>query len=141
MSLSKMKKVTAVFLVLILACSFALPTFAAQAPTPEIEPLWDGISSMTLTLSFPEDFGSVSGCARKKSVAESISAVLTVYRQDGAGWTAIAEWSGSKTIGTLAIGGEFDVVQGKTYKAVFTVTAYVNGVAEVETFEDIKTNN
>ena len=139
MKLEKMKIVTALVMVLILSCSFVLPTFAAQAPGTEIEPLWVGISTVNLTLSFPDGYGSVSGSARKMSAAQSISAVLTMYQQDGANWIYITEWSGSKTIGTLAVGGEFAVVRGRTYKAVFTVTAMVNGVAETETFEDVKT--
>ncbi|MBQ9805395.1 MAG: hypothetical protein IJW49_02645 [Clostridia bacterium] len=141
MSLSKIKRVTAVFLALILACSFTLPTFAAQAPESGIEPLWAGILTMDLTFSFSNGVGTATGSARKKSTASLISGLLIVYEQDGDDWIQVAEWSGSKTIGTLAMGGNFDSVRGETYKAVFTVTAYVNGVAEVETFEDIKTNN
>ena len=141
MLLKSMKKVTVVFLTLILVCSFVLPSFAAYKPEPEIEPLWAGISSMNLTLSFPDGVGSVLGSARKKSTASSISGVLTVYQQNGSDWVSVAEWSGTKTIGTLGIGGDFSAISGKTYKAVFTVTAMVDGVAETETFEEIKTNS
>lgn len=140
MKIEKMKIVTALVMVLILSCSFVLPTFAAQAPGAEIEPLWVGISTMSLTLSFPDaGVGTATGTARKMSAAQSISAVLTIYQQDGANWIYITEWSGSKTIGTLGLGGDFAAVRGRTYKAVFTVTAMVNGVAETETFEDVKT--
>ena len=139
MSLRKIKSVTAVFLALILACSFALPTFAAQPPISEIEPLWVGISSMSLTLSFPNGVGTATGTARKQPAATSIAGVLTIYQQDGVDWIYVTEWSGSKKIGSLGLGGDFAAVQGQTYKAVFTVTAYVNGVAETETFEEIQT--
>ena len=141
MNLKNLKKVSVVFLTLILACLLAVPTFAAQKPEPEVEPLWDGISTMSLSLTFNDGIGTADGSTRKMPGAQSISGVLTVYQQNGEDWTYITEWSGSKQIGTLAVGGDFTAVQGATYKAVFTVTAYVNGVTETETFEEIKTNN
>lgn len=141
MNLKNFKKVSVVFLTLILACMLALPTFAAQKPEPEIEPLWDGIASINLTLSFPNGEGSVTATARKKTTANSIAGVLTVYQQNGNDWIYITEWSGSKQIGTLALGGDFTAVQGATYKAVFTVTAYINGTTETEISEYIQTNN
>ena len=141
MNLKILKKVTVVFLTLILACSFVVPTFAAQKPTPEVEPLWDGIATMSVALDFYDDIGTASGRVQKKSTASSISGVLTVYQQNGNDWIYITEWSGSKQIGTLLLGGDFTAVQGATYKAVFTVTAYVNGGTETETFEEIKTNS
>ena len=139
MNVKRMKKVAVVFLTLLLACSFTVPALAAQKPGSEIVPLWDGIYSINLTLSFANGVGTATGVARKMAAAESISGVLTVYQQSGNDWIAIAEWSGSKRIGSLGMGGDFAVVQGATYKAVFTVTAYINGVAETETFEDIQT--
>ena len=141
MNVKRMKKVAVVFLTLLLACSFTLPAFAAQKPGSDIEPQWEGIATMGLTLAFPNEVGSVAGVARKMTAAESISGVLTVYQQSGNDWIAIAEWSGSKRIGSLAIGGDFAVVQGATYKAVFTVTAYINGTTETVSFEDIKPYN
>ena len=141
MNLKTLKRITAVFLTLILACSLTLPAFAAQKPESEIEPLWTGIATMSLSMSFNDGIGTAVGSARKMSGATSISAVLTVYRQNGNDWIYVTEWSGSKQIGTLAVGDDFTAVPGATYKAVFTVTAYVNGGTETETFEEIKTNS
>ena len=141
MNLKNLKKVSVVFLTLILACMLAVPTFAAQKPEPEVEPLWDGIAIMDLTLVFNDGIGTVDASVRKKSTASSISGILTVYQQNGNDWISIAEWSGTKQNGLLILGDDFIAIQGATYKAVFTVTAYVNGGTETETFEEIKTNN
>ena len=141
MNLSTLKKVVVALLTLILAYSFVLPSFAAQTPESEIEPFWDGISTVNLTLTFSNGVGSVTATARKKTAAESIEGVLTLYQQNGNDWDYITEWSGSKRIGTLSLGDDFAAVQGATYKVVFTVTAYVNGFAETDISEEIKTYN
>lgn len=48
------------------------------------------------------------------------------------------EWYNSKTRGTLGVEGTFPCESGATYKTVFVVTAYIDGVPETETVDYIK---
>ena len=58
---------------------------------------------------------------------------LTVYEIINGNWVYVDSASGSTTGNSLAVTVQFKGVGGRSYKAVFEVTAYKDGVAESDT--------
>lgn len=132
----KTKKITSIVLVtmMLFSCFACLLTVKASAATAR----WTGILSIDISMVFDGNEGDVSGIASKKSTATKIEGTLYVYKLVGGKWIYVDEWYNSKTRGTLVVGDTFVCESGVTYKAVFVVTAYTNGVPETETMEYIE---
>lgn len=137
MKKKSIKRVTSAFLsaVMLLGCLMSVCAVNAGAATAR----WVGIFSIDVVMGFDGDVGTVSGVARKQTTASMIEGTLYVYMLvNDEDWVYIDEWYNSKTRGTLGVEGTFPCESGATYKAVFVVTAYTDGVPETETVERIK---
>lgn len=100
---------------------------------------WKRILSISLAIGFDGDEATASGIASKQSKASMIEGTLYVYMLvNDEDWVYIDEWYNSKTRGTLGVEGTFPCESGATYKTVFVVTAYIDGVPETETVDYIK---
>ncbi|MBO5416495.1 MAG: hypothetical protein J6A83_07715 [Clostridia bacterium] len=133
------KAIISLSLAIIMLCSFAIPTFAAEKPEETVEPRWTSIANMHIDMAFDGTQGAVSGTARKQSTADIIAGTLYLYKWNGSHYEYITEASGSKTIGTLGISIDFESEIGVQYKAVFTVIAYTDNIGESETIEYYET--
>lgn len=133
------KSVLAMMLLVVLLCSFCVNVSAYEGSEITITPRWVSIYSIDLDLAFDDEGGTVAAIATKKSDASLIEGRLYLYKLVNGEWVYIDEWYKSKAIGTLGISGNFISESGVTYKGVFTVTAYTNGVPEMETVEYTET--
>lgn len=133
------KSVLAMMLLVVVLCSFCVNVSAYEGSEITIIPRWVSIYSIDLDLAFDDEEGTVAAIATKKSGASLIEGTLYLYKLVNGEWVYIDEWYKSKAIGTLGISGDFVSESGVTYKGVFTVTAYTNGVAETETVEYTET--
>lgn len=131
----RMKRSLVVVLVLMMIMSCTAVRIFAASDAPTIQPRWTSIHHMDLDMSFSGRDGNVSAAASKQSTANLIEGTLYLYKLVDDEWVYMDEWYKSKAIGTLGISGDFVCESGVTYKGVFTVTAYTNGVAETETIE------
>lgn len=135
------RAMVAIILAFTLLSMFCFPigAMASEIEQTTVQPRWTSISSIDVCIAFDGTDGNVAATAIKQATASSIKGTLVLYKKVGSSWEYMDEWSGSKSRGTLALSGDFTAVGGVTYKAVFTVTAYTNGVGETETVEYIKT--
>ena len=133
------KSMLVVMLLVALLCSFCVNVSAYEDSKTTITPRWVSIYSINLDMAFDEEGGTVAAVATKKSGASLIEGTLYLYKLVNGEWVYMGEWYRSKAIGTLGISGDFVSESGVTYKGVFTVTAYTNGVPETETVEYSKT--
>lgn len=133
------KVIISLSLAVIMLCSLTVTAFAVETEEPEIQPRWTSIATMDLDMAFVGNEGVASATARKQSTASRIEGVLSVFKWTGSRWEFIGDASGSKTVGTLGLSVYFECEQGVQYKAVFTVLAFTNGVAEDETIEYLET--
>ena len=133
------KSVLAMMLIIMLLCSLSVNISAYEGSEATVTPRWVSIYSINLTMAFDEEGGTVTAVATKKSGASLIEGTLYLYKLVNGEWVYIDEWYKSKAIGTLGISGDFVSESGVTYKGVFTVTAYTNGVPETETVEYTET--
>lgn len=136
-----MKKSCLKILVCLLAAVmlFSVNAFAAEEEKPSVSPRWVSIFNIDLSMGFDDGIGCVAGSASKMSTASMIEATLYVFEKINGNWYFVDEVYGSKTIGTLGMGFDFDAVSGREYWAYFAVTAYTDGVPETETVELYKT--
>ena len=135
----KMKRILiAVMVLTVMVCCIPVHTYAAN-DTPIIQPRWTSIHHMEVGMSFSGSDGNASGIASKQSTADLIEGTLYVYQLVDDEWEYMGEWYKSKAVGSLGISGDFVCVSGVTYKAVFTVTAYTDGVPETHTIEYTET--
>ena len=133
------KSVLVMILLVALLCSFCVNVSAYEGSKTTITPRWVSIYSINLDMAFDEEGGTVAAVATKKSGASLIEGTLYLYKLVNGEWVYMDEWYRSKAIGTLGISGDCVSESGVTYKGVFTVTAYANGVPETETVEYTKT--
>ena len=119
-------------LCLILIAASVVPCYAyAEAPT--VQPRWDNIKNISLEMTFNGTSGTAFGIATKKTGVTSMEGTLTVYEIINGNWVYVDSASGSTTGNSLAVTVQFKGVGGRSYKAVFEVTAYKDGVAESDT--------
>lgn len=131
---STTKTILAVSMMLVLVLCFSTNAFA-QEESNYVTPRWTSIFTIDLDMTFSGTTGTFYATAAKHSTAELIEGTLYLYKWENNDWAYIDEWYKSKAIGTLGIGEDFNAEMGVTYKVVFTVTAYTNGVPETETVE------
>ena len=134
-----MKKLTSLFLALLMLSVFVIPSSAAVIPDETVTPYWNNISSVTVEVSFLNGVGAATvDISRVFGVTTSIEATLSLYKLVNGQWVFMDSTSGSST---RALGLElyFDAVSGVTYKAVADITAYSNTEVETETLSDIET--
>lgn len=133
------KAIISLSLAIIMLCSFAVPTFAAEIPETTVSPRWTSIATMNVSMSFYGNEGNALGTARKQSTASHIVGTLFLYKWNGSTYEYITEVSGSKTVGTLSLSIDFTAERGVQYLAILTVVAYTNDIGESNTIEYLKT--
>ncbi|MBQ3126684.1 MAG: hypothetical protein IJC15_06395, partial [Clostridia bacterium] len=130
---------TSLFLVILVAFVFVVPSSAAVIPEETVTPCWNNISSVTVEITFPNGNGiAVVDVTRVYGVTTSISGTLSLYKLVNGQWVFMDSTSGSSTR-ALRLELYFDAVSGVTYKAVADITAYSNTEVETETLSDIET--
>ena len=101
-----------------------------------VSPRWTNIHTINVEMAFNDGTGTVTAIASKKAGVNSIEGTLYLYKLINGEWVYINEWYGRKSVGTLAVSGQFICESGVTYKGVFTVVAYGNEITETETVEN-----
>lgn len=104
-----------------------------------VTPRWTSINMMDLDMVFVNGMGDVCGTASKQTHATSIEGILTLFELIDGEWEEVDQWFNRKTVGTLAVYGDFICRSGQSYKAKFEVTVYAGTEVEEETIEIIKT--
>ena len=127
------KRGVSVFLAVMLLCSCSVCLFAASVSAATMR--WTSILSMQVDMAFDGDEGETLGIARKQTTATNIEGTVFLYKYVGDDLVYVDEWYNSKTRGTLTVGGTFPCESGVTYKAIFVVTAYTDGIPETEVIE------
>ena len=68
--------------------------------------------------------------------------IVDIYVKNSSGeWDFVTSWSKESTRASLAISGEFTAVRGRTYKAVFTITAIDDTYVETDVLSVQRTYN
>jgi len=136
----KIKKIVALIsLVLLMSVCFSINSFAYNDSDQYVTPRWVSIYNIDIAMSFHEGVGNISATASKQSTSNLIEGTLYMYELVDGEREYMGEWYKSKAIGSLGISVDFACESGVTYIAVFTVTAYTNGVPETETVEYSRT--
>ncbi len=133
------KKISVILLTALMLFSSAIPSFAALVNPPTVQPMWNNIASIDLNICFDGAESEVSGYITRKAGVSKIDGLINLYEQIDGYWEYVGDWFDSGSDISLNVTGTFSAVSGRTYRAIFTVIAYRNGVAERETVEFIKT--
>lgn len=129
------KTIISLVLVSVMALCFSVNIFAIDDQAQYVTPRWTSIYHIDLDIVFSGTTGTFAAVASKQSTASLIEGTVYLYKWVNNDWQYIDEWYKSKAVGTLGIGADFTAERGVTYKVVFEVTAYTNGVPETETVE------
>ena len=134
-----MKKIITILLTMVLLCSsMIIPSYAAVIEEPEIMPLWDNLDIVTLDIAFSGSEGNASGASTKKDGVSLIEGTVVVYEKINGEWVYLDEAYNSTTRYTVGVSCDFPAHVGGEYYAVFTVTAYRNGVGETFTMDSYR---
>lgn len=140
--MKKTKKLLTTALICILCVlSLSVTAFAATADNG-VAPCYENISTAILDIGYSDGIGIVSATATRRIGTTKMIGVVDVYEQiSGDNWELIGSWSKESTRASLAISIEFEAVQGKTYSAVYTLTAIDDTTVETDVLEVVKTYN
>ena len=106
---------------------------SALAIEPSIQPLWETMSSINLTVNFSGTTGRATATVgRIYGITTEIEGTLTVYEVDGDDWIYIDSTYESSTR-SLGIELEFNATSGTEYVAVLDVTAYSETTSDSHT--------
>ena len=120
--------------------SFSMVSFASTG-NEGILPCYENISTATIDIGYFDDYGLVTGAATRQNGTTQLLGVLNVYENTNGNWQLVASFSGDTTRRSLVVSGEFPATQGKTYKAVFTVSCVSPTLVETDVLECVKTFN
>lgn len=120
--------------------SFSIVSFAATG-NEGIMPCYENLSTASIDLGFFDDYGLVSCTATRQNGTTQLLGDVNVYEKVNGNWVQVATFSNDTTRYSLAVVGEFPATQGKTYKAVFTVSCVSSTLVETDVLECVKTFN
>ncbi|MBQ4584959.1 MAG: hypothetical protein IJA82_01995 [Clostridia bacterium] len=120
--------------------SLNVTAFAAM-PDNGVEPCYDNISTATLDIGYFDDVGLVTASATKQLGTIKMVGVVNVYESVNGEWEFVDSYANESTRGSLVVSGEFEATLGKTYKAVFTISAMDDTTVETDVLECVKTYN
>ena len=120
--------------------SFSMVSFASTG-NEGIMPCYENISTAMIDIGYFDDYGLATGTATRQNGTTQLLGVLNVYESTNGDWQLVASFSGDTTRRSLAVSGEFPATQGKTYKAVFTVSCVSSTLVETDVLECVKTFN
>ena len=133
----RFKMLAVAMAVLTMLLCMAVPIQAAVVE-PDVEPNWQNTSSMTLTMSFPDD-GYATATITGESGVTQIIIDIYVYRQSGSYWIQVGE-AHTTTHGILAdLSCQFNSIKRAYYRADYTFTVTKNGVDEIINKSQYKT--
>lgn len=120
--------------------SFSIVSFASTG-NDGIMPCYVNLSTADIDIGYFDDYGLVSCTATRQNGTTQLLGVVNVYEKVNGNWVQIAAFSNDTTRYSLAVVGEFPATQGKTYKAVFTVSCVSSTLVETDVLECVKTFN
>lgn len=133
-----MKKILSLILVMAMVITLSVSA-SALAIEPTIQPLWETMASMNVSVDFSGTTGTATATvSRLGGTTTRIEGTLYVYEVDGDDWIYIDSEYGSSTR-SLWIDIEFDATSGTEYVAVLEVTGYSATTSESETVTDYGT--
>lgn len=140
--MKKTKKLLTTAIICVLCIlSLSVTAFAATSDN-EVAPCYENISTAMLDVGYSNGTGIVTATATRRIGTTKMIGVVDVYEQvSGDNWVLIGSWSKESTRASLGISIEFDATQGKTYKAVYTLTAIDDTTVETDVLRCVKTYN
>ena len=120
-----MKKILTVFVL----CCLLLGAFSISAFAQDnygVMPCYDNVSRILLDLTFDGTAGNVLGTATKVSGVTSLEGTIELYEEIGGEWVSAGSWSNDTTGRNLVVSADFTATANRRYKAVFTITAYMD---------------
>ena len=135
-----MKKVFALFLVVVLVCMSTCAIYAADLPDDtEIMPCYENIALIYLGMTFDGTHGDTVGTASRMTGVTLMIGTLTLYEEQGDEWVYMDTATSRSTGQNIAVNIGFTGTPGVRYKVVFDLCAVKNRLYETETLEVIKT--
>ncbi len=120
------------FIITLVTVLTAIPVSVAAAKVEnEIMPLWDNMSSNTISLAFVDGRGIAEATTVGRVGTTRIQIDVYVYRQVGSDWTYVTEDHEDVNRRSWGITCEFIPIANAYYRADFTFTITKNGVDEV----------
>lgn len=120
--------------------SLSATAFAAM-PDNGVAPCYDNISTASIDIGYSNGVGLVTGTATRQPGTTKMVGVINVYELVNGEWEFVASYANESTRPSLAVVGEFEAVRGKTYSAVFTISAMDDTTVETDVLECEKTYN
>lgn len=131
-----MKKLFCLLLAIAVMVCMTVPMYALDGDVGTIQPRWDYMYDMDVSLSFSGTTGiAAASVSRIYSVTTQLSGTLTVYEIVNGREVYVDSTSGTSTR-SLSLSIEFDGDSGSEYVAVFEVTAYSGSLSESDSAED-----
>ena len=134
------KLLTTVIICILCILSLSVTAFAATG-NDGVAPCYENISTADLDIGYSNGTGIVTATATRRIGTTTMAGVVNVYESVNGEWVFVASFANESTRASLAVSGEFDATQGKTYKAVYTLTAIDATTAETDVLECVKTYN
>lgn len=127
---------TLIAVITLMSTVAVLPTYAALPDTGgTVEPRWDYTSAINISLGFieEENYGYAECSVLAKHNDMSITIDIVVHRKLGFLWVHVTEGHFEIDDSIALVSCPFTPVQGKTYRATYTVTVTYNGDQEIIT--------
>ena len=140
--MNRTKKLLSLALALVFCVlTFSVTVFAATGDDG-VAPCYDNISTATIDLAFFDGEGLATASATRQIGTTKMVGIVDIYVKNSSGeWDFVTSWSKESTRASLAISGEFTAVRGRTYKAVFTITAIDDTYVETDVLSVQRTYN
>lgn len=137
----KTKRLLTTALICILCILSLNVTAFAAMPDNGVEPCYDNISTADIDIGYFDGVGLVTASATKQLGTIKMVGVVDVYELVNGEWEFVDSYANETTRGSLVVSGEFEAVRGKTYSAVFTISAMDDTTVETDVLECEKTYN
>ena len=139
--MKKTKKLLTTAIICVLCIlSLSVTAFAATG-NDGVAPCYENISTADLDIGYFDGVGLVTASATRRIGTTKMAGVVNVYESVNGEWVFVVSFANESTRASLVVSGEFDATQGKTYKAVYTLTAIDATTAETDVLECVKKYN
>ena len=137
----KTKRLLTTALICILCILSLNVTAFAAMPDNGVAPCYDNISTATLDIGYFDGVGLVTASATRQPGTTKMVGIVDVYELVNGEWEFVDSYANETTGPALVVSGEFEAVRGKTYSAVFTISAMDDTTVETDVLECEKTYN
>jgi len=134
------KKITAIFLSILLMCIFISPGSALAnqeyVVTPEdhdIKPMWDYILTFSNAFDITDQGKAIADCTITSFDADELSVEINLEQFKDGVWRTIKTWSNREPAPHCGVGGSWYVMSGYYYRIYSIGKAYKNGVVVEQT--------